>query len=68
MTDRPRTVLDAVATESIQAGDHVQFVIDPATGKATVRRASLVCGWCPVYAHPDPAFHPGGQQSHVEGR
>jgi hypothetical protein len=60
-----RTVFDAVATEDIRSGDHVQMVVDPHTGRSTVRRASLVCAWCPVYAYPDPEHHPNGQPNHV---
>lgn len=65
---KPKTVFDAVATDDIRTGDHVQMILDPDTGKATVRRASLVCSWCPDFAYPDPAHHPSGSQRHIIDR
>ncbi len=64
---KPRTLIHAKAIDTIEAGQDVQVLVDPDTGRATVRLATLVCSWCPDYAYPDPACHPGGQQAHVAG-
>lgn len=63
-----KTVYNVVVTEDFRPGDHVQVVLDPEADSVTIRRPGLCCAWCPTYAHPDPANHPGGQAEHVVAR